>query len=178
MKDTPFTKKKVTKKRIVETVARNHVTKAHTSSPKHASSNKKSVSPVYSKKIKRYIKLFFKKALLSPLFHKSFRFFSWAILACGLAYGSYFFISKTFANEVVVSQDEIVARVSKLTPLPNEKPYEIVRVQDEDDLRTQNPFYKDIKNGDYILMYKNIAVIYDLRANSIVATKYVEGSTR
>ena len=88
-----------------------------------------------------------------------------------MLYGSYLYIGKTFANEVVVSQSEIVARVAKLTSLPAEEPYEIVRVQDEEDLRKQNPFYKDVKEGQYILIYKNIAVIYDLRNNSIIGIK-------
>ena len=55
--------------------------------------------------------------------------------------------------------------------LPPEAPYEIVRVQDEEDLKKQNEFYKDVKEGDYILMYKKVAIIYDLRNNAIVAIK-------
>lgn len=140
----------------------------------HTASQKQITSP-YFKKIKRYTKQGIKSLLLSRAFHSSFKIFSWAIISFGLVYVSYFFISKTFANEVVVSQSEIVARVAKLTPLPNEEPYEIVRVQDETDLRKQNSFYKDVKEGDYIIMYKNVAVIYDLRANAVVAVKYVEG---
>ena len=124
---------------------------------------------------KRYTKQAVKSLLLSPTFHSSVKVATILAVSSGLLYASYFFISKTFANEVVVSQSEIVARVGKLTSLPQEAPYEIVRVQDEEDLRKQNPFYKDIKEGDYILMYKDLAVIYDLRANSIVAVKQRDG---
>ena len=109
--------------------------------------------------------------LLSPTFHSAFKVLSVAFVSFGLLYASYFFISKTFANEVVVSQSEIIARVSKLTSLPSEAPYEVVRVQDETDLRKQNPFYKDIKEGEYILIYRDLAVIYDLRDNVIVGIK-------
>jgi hypothetical protein len=94
-----------------------------------------------------------------------------ALIVVPMLYGSYIYIGKTFANEVIVSQSEIIARVAKLTSLPQEDPYEIVRVQDQDDLRKQNPFYKDVKEGDYIIMYKNAAIIYDLRNNAIVAMK-------
>lgn len=131
---------------------------------------KKAPSP-YMKKLKRYTKQGLRSMLLSPVFHSSFKVISVALLAFGALYASYFYISKSFANEVVVSQSEIVARVAMLTTLPNEEPNDIVRVQDEEVLRKQNPFYKDVKEGDYILMYKNTAIIYDLRNNVIVALK-------
>jgi hypothetical protein len=143
-----------------------------TKSPSKVASviSKKTTSP-YVKRLKRYTKQGIKTVLLSPAFHSSFKLVSIFLVSSGLIYASYFFITKTFANEVIVSQSEIVARVAKLTLLPEEAPYEIVRVQDENDLRKQNPFYKDIKEGDYILMYKDMAVIYNLRSNSIVAMK-------
>jgi hypothetical protein len=131
----------------------------------------KKVSPTYSRKLKRYAKQGVKSILLSPTFHSAFKILSVAFISFGLLYASYFFIGKTFANEVIVSQSEIIARVSKLTPLPSEVPYEVVRVQDETDLRKQNVFYKDIKEGDYILIYRDLAVIYDLRDNVIVGIK-------
>lgn len=125
----------------------------------------------YSKKIKRYAKLGVRSMLLSPAFHSTLRISATAVIVVGMLYGSYIYIGKTFANEVIVSKSEIISRVGKLTSLPAEEPYEIVRVQDEEDLRKQNPFYKDVKEGDYILMYKNVAIIYDLRNNAIVSIK-------
>lgn len=131
----------------------------------------KSVTSYVLKKVKRYIKQGVRSILLSPSFHSSFKVVATAVIVVSLLYGSYLYIGKTFANEIVVSQSEIVARVSKLTVLPQENPYEIVRVQDEEDLQKQNPFYKNVKEGNYILMYKNLAVIYDLRNNVIVGIK-------
>lgn len=133
--------------------------------------NKQSTPSPYGKKLKRYVKQGVKSLLLSPVFHRSFKIVATVVVASGMLYGSYLYIGKTFANEVVISQSEIVARVAKLTSLPREEPYEIVRVQDEEDLRKQNPFYKDVKEGQYILIYKNLAVIYDLRNNVIVGIK-------
>jgi len=121
--------------------------------------------------ISRYTKRGVKSLLLSPTFHSIFKITATACIVIGMLYGSYLYINKTFANEVVVSQSEIIARVGKLTLLPPEAPYEIVRVQDEEDLKKQNEFYKDVKEGDYILMYKKVAIIYDLRNNAIVAIK-------
>lgn len=127
--------------------------------------------PSLGKKMMRHTKQGVKSMLLSPSFHTTFKVMVGILLSSGLMYSTYLFIGKTFANEVVVSQSEIIARVAKLTPLPQEDPYEIVRVQDGEDLKKQNPFYKDIKEGDYILMYKDMAVIYDLRADTIVSVK-------
>ena len=112
-----------------------------------------------------------KSLLLSPTFHSTFKVVSVALISFGLLYASYFFIGKTFANEVVVSKSEIVSRVSKFVTLPSDEAYEIVRVQDGADLQGQNPFYKDVKEGDYILVYKDIAVIYDLRNDAIKGVK-------
>jgi hypothetical protein len=134
----------------------------------------KKIQSPYGKKIKRYAKLGIKSLLLSPSFHTTFKVFFGILIGSSLLYTSYAYIGKTFANEVIVSQGEIISRVKKLTPLPEGVPSEIVRVQDEEDLKKQNPFYKDVKEGDYILMYKDMAVIYDLRANAIVAVKHSE----
>ena len=138
---------------------------------KTKSVSSKKVSSPYLKKFKRSLKQGVKSTLLSPMFHSTFRVVATVFVSSLLIYSSYFFIGKTFANEVVISQSEIIARVGKLTPLPPEEPYEIVRVQDEEALQKQNPFYKDIKEGDYILIYKNVAVIYDLRNNVILGLK-------
>ncbi len=136
-----------------------------------ATRKEKNVSSPYFKTIKRYTKQGLKSVLLSPVFHSSFKIIATAVLVSSMLYGSYLYIGKTFANEVVVSQSEIVARVGKLTLLPQEDPLEIVRVQDEEDLRKQNIFYKDVKEGEYILIYKNVAIIYDLQNNVIVGIK-------
>ena len=159
-----------TKKRTTDIAKKLLPSKKTTTSLKVLSPTRtKNVS--YGKKMKRYAKNGVRSILLSPVFHGTFKIVGTTVLVVGMLYGSYIYIGKTFANEIVVSQSEIVARVGKLTSLPQETPYEIVRVQDEEDLRKQNPFYKDVKEGDYILMYNNLAVIYDLRNNTIVAIK-------
>ena len=130
----------------------------------------KKTSPVL-KKVKRYSKEKLRSLLLSPTFHVAFKVFFGLLISSGLFYGSYLVIGRSFANEVVISKSEIISRVGKLTPLPKEEPYDIVRVQDPDYLKKQNLFYKDIEEGDYILMYPNLAVIYNLRSNRVVGVK-------
>lgn len=120
---------------------------------------------------KRYGKQTLRAMLLSHTFHTTFK----VIVGLGISYaalhGAYLYIGKSFADDVVVSQSEIIARVAKLTEVPLETPEDIVRVQNPDDLRKQNNFYENVKEGDYIVMYPKLAVIYDLRNNSIVAVK-------
>ncbi len=131
----------------------------------------KKPSSLLVKKMKRYGKQTLRSILLSHTFHTSFKVVAGIVISTGLFYGSYLAIGTSFANEVVISKGEIVTRVAKLTSLPKEEPYDIVRVQDPEYLKKQNIFYKDIQEGDYILMYPNLAVIYNLRNNQIVAVK-------
>jgi hypothetical protein len=120
---------------------------------------------------KRYGKQTLRAMLLSKMFHTTFK----VVVGIGVSYaalhGAYMFIGRSFADDVVVSQSEIIARIAKLTDLPHETPDDIVRVQNPEDLRKQNSFYENIKEGDYIVMYPKLAVIYDLRNNSIVGIK-------
>ena len=154
-KSKPLQKKQVVAKRSVSVATR---------------VSSKKTSPLV-KKMKRYGKQTLRSILLSHTFHTSFKIITGLLISTGLFYGSYLAIGTSFANEVVISKGEIVTRVGKLTSLPKEEPYDIVRVQDPEYLKKQNIFYKDIEEGDYILMYPNLAVIYNLRNNQIVAVK-------
>ncbi|MFA6608493.1 MAG: hypothetical protein WCT07_01110 [Candidatus Paceibacterota bacterium] len=123
---------------------------------------------------KRYGKQTLRDLLLSKTFHTSFKVLVGLMISASALYGSYAFIGNTFANDVVVSKSEILSRVSKHVQLPTEAPDAVVRVQDAGVLKKQNDFYVNVKEGDYIIMYTNIAVIYDLRNDSIVALKRTE----
>lgn len=138
--------------------------------------NKRSASSPLAKSLKRNSKKALRSILLSPAFHTSFKVLMGVVVSAGLFYGSYVAIGRSFANEVVISKSEIVARVQKLTTLlpVGQQPYDIVRVQDPEDLKKQNAFYKDVEEGDYILMYPNLAVIYNLRSNKIAGIKQVD----
>lgn len=141
-----------------------------------ASSNKKNSLQVRKKKtiakaIATYSKTTLRSILLSHLFQSSAKaVFLFAAVGFSL-YGAYHLIGKTFANEVVISKSEIVSRVAKLTQLPDEEPEKVVRVQDGEDLKKQNEFYKDVKEGDYIIVYSTMAIVYDLRNNVIISMR-------
>jgi hypothetical protein len=134
---------------------------------------------IYSKKeFVRFLKNFIKKQLraflLSVMLRLATRLLVAGIIVAGLVFGLYKVASPLLENNVVVSQSEIVSRVSKLTTLPSdEEPLSLVRVEDAEVLKKQNDFYRDsaIKEGDYILVYPSGVVIYDLRNNAIVAVK-------
>lgn len=120
---------------------------------------------------KRQSKIALKSMLLSRAFHVAFKVASITLLLSGLSYGLYSHFDSTLENDVVVSKSEIVDRVSKLTVVPEGVPDAVVRVQDPEALKKQNDFYSNVKEGDYIVMYPKMAVIYDLRNNAIVSEK-------
>lgn len=123
---------------------------------------------------KRYGKQLVKNMLLSKLFHIVFKVMVGILFFGIVSYLLYGYFNRTLANDIVVSKSEIVDRVAKLTSLPKGNPDAIVRVEDPEALKKQNSFYEDVKIGDYIVMYPKLAVIYDLRNNSIVAIKKTE----
>lgn len=120
---------------------------------------------------KRRSKLMLKSMLLSKSFHVVFKVAMISLTISIASYGLYSHFNSNLENDVVVSKSEIVDRVSKLTTLPLGAPDAVVRVQDPETLKKQNDFYSNVKEGDYIVMYPKIAVIYDLRNNSIISEK-------
>lgn len=124
--------------------------------------------------MKRHGKRFIKNALLSHSFNVFSKVIMGIILFFAVSYGLYGYFGKAFSNDIIVSKSEIIDRVAKLTTLPPGKPDAIVRVEDAEILKKQNVFYENVKSGDYILMYPKLAIIYDLRNNSIIAVKKSE----
>jgi hypothetical protein len=131
-------------------------------------------SALVVRSMKRGSKKIIKKVLLSPVFYRVARYSTLFVIVGILVYGAYHTASTTFANEVVVSQSEIIARVAKLQELPSVSPTDIVRVQDPENLKQQNSFYTNVKEGDYIIMYPQMAIIYDLRNDVIIEVKEVD----
>jgi len=83
-------------------------------------------------------------------------------------------VSSTLARTIVVSESEILKRIKTHTTITDTPPTSIVRVKDAETLRAQHMFYKDIKEGDYIIMYPNRVIIYDLRADVVIGEKSSE----
>lgn len=124
--------------------------------------------------VKRNGKQLVKRMLLSRLFQKFFKVAVGVFIFSVSAYGIYLYFDNSLANDVVVSESEIIDRISKLTSVPGEDPDDMKRVEDAESLKKQNIFFENIKNGDYIIIYPKLAIIYDLRNNKIVAIKKSE----
>lgn len=163
------------KQQSVKKFRKNEVSLKKKSVISAVSSPLKQTTSSYYLKIKNSVKRRSKQALrdmlLSKLFHTGFKIVVGVLLFSGVSYGLYSYYNPALKNDVVVSKSEIVDRVSKLTTIPEGEPDAVVRVQDPETLKKQNIFYTNVKEGDYIVMYPKIAVIYDLRNNSIVAEK-------
>ena len=120
---------------------------------------------------KRYGKQTLRDLLLSKTFHGTFKVLVALLISGSALYGAYAFIGNAVANDVVLSKSEIVARIAKHTKLPDGEPEAVVRVQDPETLKIQNSLYENVKEGDYIVIYPTLAVVYDLRNDHIVALK-------
>lgn len=124
-----------------------------------------------SKSAKRYGKQTLRDILLSKTFHSSFKVLIGLMVTGSALYGAYAFIGTTFADDIVVSKSEILSRVSRHINLPLGEPEAVVRVQDPSTLKKQNTLFENAKEGDYIVMYQDLAVVYDLRNDAIIALK-------
>ncbi len=141
-------------------------------------STRRSSTSKITRSVKNYGKKSLRAVLLSHTFHTGFRVVALAFLVVVPFYGVYAYIEKTVANEIVISKSQILDRVAKHIALPKDSPLAVVRVQDADSLKKQNSFYDQVKSGDYIIMYKTLAIIYDLRNDSVLATKNITEQTR
>lgn len=128
----------------------------------------------FTRAAKRYGKQTLRDLLLSKTFHAGFKVMIGLAIGGSALYGTYAFIGKSVANEVVVSESEILTRIGKHATLPPGEPEAIVRVQDPEALRNQAALYENVKEGDYIVIYPSLAVVYDLRNDRIIALKTTE----
>jgi hypothetical protein len=162
------------KTKAVSKVAQTRVSSSRTGIRTQVGTQKKRPLSGVGRSTKRYGKRVLKGMLLSSTFHVVFKVVAGFALSGAIFYGSYALMGKSLAHDVVVSKSEIVSRIAKLTPVPEEAPDAVVRVQDPETLKKQNIFYDRVKEGDYIVMYPKVAIIYDLRNNEIVAVKKTE----
>jgi hypothetical protein len=98
------------------------------------------------------------------------------IIIISLFTGAITLYSNTSKAETV-SQDSIVSALGKNMILPEDNTLiEVRRISDADNLKTQNDFYKNAKDGDYIIVYQSISILYDYYHNTIknVVTKNKE----
>jgi hypothetical protein len=79
--------------------------------------------------------------------------------------------AKTKAESV--TQENVISQLSKQISLPNETPVTFLRVSDAKSLSLQDEFYKNVQNGDYIIVYSSMALVYDFSNNKIENVKTI-----
>jgi hypothetical protein len=73
----------------------------------------------------------------------------------------YIIIHEIETNAESITQDTVLDQLSKQIILPEEDPTSMMRIQDSKSLIKQDIFYKNIDNGDYIIVFSNLVLIYD-----------------
>ncbi len=124
-----------------------------------------------SRTVKRASKQTLRDILLSKTFHASFKVLFGLLVGGTMCYGAYALVGKSVHNDVVISQSEIVTRIARHTTLPAGVPTDVARVQDAEKLQGEADLYKNVKEGDYIVIYPSLVVVYDLYNDKIVALK-------
>jgi hypothetical protein len=93
------------------------------------------------------------------------------VILAGLIYSQYqLYILKDPAYQQKVAEEQVqllLKKVSKIMLLPTETP-QIVQIQDVEKLKAQQPFFKDAQNGDEVLIYTNMAIVYSPSMNKII----------
>lgn len=85
------------------------------------------------------------------------------------------FSSAIYAQNVIknksldkVTDSYILTRLGKLDEIPNEDPIYIAKIKDDETMRKDMQMYAEAKKGDYIVVFRNKAYIYDLNNNKIL----------
>lgn len=76
-------------------------------------------------------------------------------------------IKSNKTNAGSITQEKIVSQLSKTINLPNEGLISVMRVSDAKNLSIQDNLYKNVKNGDYIIVYKSMILVYDFDSRFI-----------
>lgn len=74
-------------------------------------------------------------------------------------------------NQGALTEQEVtllLSKVSKHIKLPQDEKPTIATIQDVQILQSQQPFFKDAKNGDRLILYSNKAIIYSEKENILV----------
>lgn len=106
----------------------------------------------------------------SKLLRMSFLFVAFLSITFVVLYGLFLY-NKTNAESV--NQDVVLKELSQIIVLPDEPVVSLVRVSDAKKLANQNSFYQsaNLANGDYIIIYKDIIIIYNFDKNLIKKIK-------
>lgn len=99
-----------------------------------------------------------KRLSFSKIVKTAFLSIAFIFIVVGALYG---IITTNKTNAESVSQEMVLERLGEQLVLPSEEPLNVVRVSNAKELKEQDEFYEAIKNGDYIIVYDNLSLIYN-----------------
>lgn len=71
----------------------------------------------------------------------------------------------------------IISRVSKFMVVPSDEKPSVVVLRGTAELAAQQPFYRDAKDGDVLIVYSTRAIIYDAKENKLVSVSPIQQNT-
>jgi hypothetical protein len=92
------------------------------------------------------------------------------LLATGLFF-SYKYVQAKMAETDTFSDVYILEKVGGKIALPEGAPISLVRVDDAEKLKKEHDFYKEVKEGYYIIVYPKLFVIYDAVHDEVIGIK-------
>ena len=104
--------------------------------------------------------------LLRLIFVSSFSVFIVFVVLYGV-------IKSNRTNAESVTQDIVISQLSKTINIPEAGLVSVMRVSDAKSLSIQDNLYKNVKNGDYIIVYKSMILIYDFDSRFIKNIKTI-----
>lgn len=84
---------------------------------------------------------------------------------------SYKYVQAKMAETDTFSDVYILGKVGGKIALPDGAPVSLVRVEDAEKLKKEHDFYKEVKEGYYIIVYPKLFVIYDAVHEEVVGIK-------
>lgn len=107
-------------------------------------------------------------AILLTLFIVAYFFYDYITLKNNIANPDY--INQLQITYNANSSKSVLEKLSQIMILPNEKDPTIATIKDVQKLKSGNPeFYKNALDGDTLIIYKSMAIIYRESENKIVS---------
>ena len=87
------------------------------------------------------------------------------------------FMKSASQNQNLTEDQIVLAQLKKIILLPDDITPTMAVVTNADILKKQQPgFFADVKNGDRLILYPDLAIIYDFVANKIIKVGPVQNA--
>ena len=71
----------------------------------------------------------------------------------------------------------VISRVSKFMVVSSDEKPSVVVLRNVAELAAQQPFYRDAKDGDVLIVYSSRAIVYDAKENKLVSVSPIQQNT-